>query len=92
MDLFFFREFALWFAAGIQPHDDFPKELAPPLFADRARMSSGTEFEIANQIFDRFFSGRPCLCCLIDVVDVSLVMLGVMNFHRARIDVRLKAS
>ena len=47
--------------------------------------------QIADQIFDRFFFQIGlAFDRLVEVVDVSLVMLGVMDFHRPRIDVRLQ--
>ena len=47
--------------------------------------------QITDQILDRL--GRQLRLVLervVDVRDVGLVMLGVMDLHRARIDVRLK--
>ena len=55
-------------------------------------MSSGTAFEIADQILDRFlFEFSFAFDRVVHVVDVSLVMLGVMDFHRLRIDVRFQS-
>jgi hypothetical protein len=55
-------------------------------------MSSGTDFEIADQVFHRFlFEIGIAFDRLVDVVDVSLVMLGMMDFHRLRIDVRFQS-
>ena len=47
--------------------------------------------EIADQILDRF-RGQVGVIFerVVDVGDVSLVMLRVMDLHRARVDVRLE--
>jgi len=48
--------------------------------------------QVADQSSTDFFSRSLCLDRVVDVGDVSLVMLGVMDLHRARVDVRSRAS
>ncbi len=49
-------------------------------------------FQITDQIFHRFlFEIGFAFDRLVDVVDVSLVMLGMMDFHRLRINVRFQS-
>ena len=49
-------------------------------------------FQVADQIFHRFlFEISFVFDRLVDVVDISLVMLGMMDFHRARIDMRFQS-
>jgi hypothetical protein len=74
---------------------DFPKEgmvrVSAAVVADDPRMSSGTAVQILDQIFDGFVRQLGfVLERVVDVGDVSLVMLGVVDFHRARVDVRLE--
>ena len=51
----------------------------------------GHSVEVLDQIFDGF-GGQLGLVLerVIDVSDVSLVMLGVVDLHRARVDMRLE--
>jgi hypothetical protein len=46
--------------------------------------------EITDQVFHGFLLKVGALDRLVQVIDVSLMMLGVVNFHCARIDVRLQ--
>jgi hypothetical protein len=46
--------------------------------------------EVTDQVFYSFLLEIGALDGLVQVIDVSLVMFGVMNFHCARIDVRLQ--
>ena len=50
----------------------------------------GNGVQITNQVFHRFLLKIGALDRLVDVIDVGLVMLGVMDFHRTRINVRLQ--
>ena len=50
----------------------------------------GNGVQIANQIFHRLFLEISAFDRLVEVVNVGLVMLGVMDFHRTRINVRLQ--
>jgi hypothetical protein len=48
--------------------------------------------QIADQIFDRFlFQVGLTFDRVVDVGDVSLVMLGIMDLHRARVDMRFQS-
>jgi len=54
-------------------------------------MFFGHGIQIANQIFNGFLRQlRLILERVVNVGDVSLMMFGVMNFHRARVDVRFE--
>ena len=55
-------------------------------------MSSGTALKISDQILDRL-RGQIGLVFerVVNVGDVSLVMLGVMDLHRPRVDMRLES-
>ena len=47
--------------------------------------------EIADQVFDRFlFQVGLAFDRVVKVGDVGLVMFGVMDLHRPRVDVRLE--
>jgi hypothetical protein len=46
--------------------------------------------KVTDQVFHGFLLEIGAFYRLVNVVDVSLVMLGVMDFHCARIDVRLQ--
>ena len=49
-------------------------------------------FEITDQILDRLlFEISFAFDRVIQVVDVSLVMLGIMDFHRLGIDMRFQS-
>src|SRR6058998_2826677 len=46
----------------------------------------GNGVQITNQVFHRFFLKIGAFDRLVDVIDVGLVMLGIMDFHRTRIN------
>ena len=51
----------------------------------------GNGIQIADQIFDRLFLQIGfAFDRVVHVGDVRLMMLGVMDFHRLRVDVRLE--
>ena len=87
-------QFAGRFAAGVRAHD-FPEEgmvrVTAAVVAHGGANVFGHGVEILDQILDRF-RGELGLVFerVVDVGDVSLVMLGVMDFHRPRVDVRLE--
>jgi len=63
----------------------------PPLLRTTVRISSGS-FKITDQVLNRFFLQIGfAFDGVIEVSDVSLMMFGVMDFHRLRIDVRLQS-
>src|SRR2546430_825881 len=71
---------------------DLPKErmvgVAAAVVTDGGANVFGHGIQIANQIFNGFLRQlRLILKRVVNVGDVSLMMFGVMNFHRARVDV-----
>ena len=65
--------------------------VAAAVIAHDAANVFGHGGEVLDQIFDGF-AGQIGLVLqgVVDVGDVSLVMLGVMDLHRARVDMRLE--
>ena len=65
--------------------------VAPAVVSDRRPDRLRHLVEAMQQVLDRELGElRIRLECLVQVVDVGFVMLVVMEFHRLRIDVRLK--
>ena len=65
--------------------------MAAAVVADDAADVFRNGIQILDQVFDGFVRELGfVLEGVVDVGDVSLVMLGVMDFHRARIDMRLE--
>ncbi|KAG0919159.1 hypothetical protein G6F32_016312 [Rhizopus arrhizus] len=64
--------------------------MATPVVAHRALQVLRQRLELLPQLFDRQVSVLGAFQRRVDVVDVGLVMLGVMDFHRRRIDMRFQ--
>ena len=63
----------------------------PPLLRTAVRIASGTIVEVGEDRLDRGVRPRPVpVERLVGVVDVGLVVLVVVDLHRARVDVRLE--
>ena len=64
--------------------------VATAIVADGTKLICGDACHIGNQIFDGLAIEICASDCVIHLVDVRLMMLGVMDFHRSRIYMRLK--
>ena len=63
------------------------------VIADGGANRLGNRGQVANQVFDRFRGeGRMGFEGRVDVVDVRLVVLRMMDFHRPRVDVRFEGG
>src|SRR6266446_2315273 len=81
-------------AAGFRAQD-LPKEgmigVSAPVVAHDCTDVVRHSLQIADQVFDGFlFEIAFAFDRVVDVGDVSLVMLGMMDLHRARVDVRFE--
>jgi len=59
------------------------------IVADRAALVVGDFAQIGNQLLDRQLFEFSARDGRVDVIDICLVVLRVMDFHRPSIDVRL---
>jgi hypothetical protein len=64
--------------------------VAPAVIAHGSADGLGDGCQVANDFFDRFaHPRRMCLKGIVKVGHIGRVMLPMVDFHRARIDVRL---
>jgi hypothetical protein len=65
--------------------------MAAAVVPHRRRQLGGNRGEVLHQVVDRL-GGQVGLVrqCRVELVDVGLVVLGVVDLHRPRIDVRLQ--
>ncbi|MNT57389.1 hypothetical protein D3C72_1947530 [compost metagenome] len=64
--------------------------MAATVVAHRALQVLWQRLQLLHQLFDRQVGVLGAFQRSVDVVDVGLVVLGVMDFHRGRVDMRLK--
>ena len=65
----------------------------PPLFRTAVRIDSGNGVEVRDQVLDRLaLMVRMVLERVVQVRDISLVVLAVVNLHGLGVDVRLEGA